>query len=254
MKLSDCINRINQILNYPALEYNDVSAFFDQAIVEINTNLKIGIPLISNLVSYNKEDFLKKVITLIYPIDNPDIATSSTGSPDVYYYEGNFYIKTDDSTYSDPIPASKNVFAYNARTDEAYIAIPLSPDEAVWSRYDYNRKLDVDLEDYLTDEWVVLFLIPYVCFKYAVRAGDSGQIYNTEFSQGFLQLQTSYNIPSYVILARVAGQNAYKDLVLQNMDRLYIKVPTRAITYDMKAGASVTAKYGGFYENGGWGL
>ena len=56
--LSNCIDRINQILNYPSLTYDDVSAFFDQAIAELNTNLHIGLRSISECITLNNEDVL----------------------------------------------------------------------------------------------------------------------------------------------------------------------------------------------------
>ena len=52
--LSDCINRINQVLNYPSVGYVDIRHFFDQAIAELNTTFRIGLPLVSQMVEERK--------------------------------------------------------------------------------------------------------------------------------------------------------------------------------------------------------
>ena len=58
--LNDCMARINQVLNYPAVDYEDVYHFFDQAIAELNTNLRIALPSVTDMRLENTLDVVNQ--------------------------------------------------------------------------------------------------------------------------------------------------------------------------------------------------
>ena len=260
--LNDCLARVNQALNYPAVTYEDISYFFDQAISELNTSLRIGLPMVSEMVSENtfKLSDSENIVALelrdtTTPITHvSEIPTSSTGK---YLYYCNdwttrtFYknFGTDSEPYWEPV-----VDLYGICGNDYYVAVALTKTTAAWSPSPLTNLKEFDLQDYMPVEWWTLFVIPYVCFKFALRNGDSGYPFTDDFSQGFQQLQTSYHVPNYVQLSTVAGKNAYKSLVAEHVSNLRHCVPTRAIYNSMKAGNSTMPVRGGFYENGGWGL
>jgi hypothetical protein len=124
----------------------------------------------------------------------------------------------------------------------------------LWTPVDENRLNDFSLDVYIPDDWVILFLIPYVCFKASVRDGGNGGLYHEEFTQGFQQLQTSYDVPNFVALNTVAHLEAYRPLVKQYIAALNTKVPTRAVYDSMKIGNAIMPEYGGFHTRGGWGF
>ena len=263
--LSNCITRINQILNYPAISYDDVSHFFDQAISELNTTFKIGLPLVSEMVAENQlniQELPNLVLIKTAPTGGAsDIPTATVGNftdIDKVYYE----------------PSENKFYKYNAsnQTWEGYeniygiyiddtfkrfmyqsYALPLTG-AAFWSPVDEAYVSDFDLVWYLPMDFIILFLIPYVCFKFSVRDGNSGELYNEEWTQGFQQLQTSYDVPHFTLLSTAAHLPAYKYIVKTYPDRLNTFIPTRAVYNSMKVGNNIAAQYGGFYENGGWGL
>ena len=173
--LDNCMSRINQVLNYPMLEYTDIQHYFDQAISELNTTLRVGIKPLSAIVQEHAHNSIE----------------------------------------------------------------------------DYSS---VNLTDYFPIDVINLYLIPYVCFKFTVRNGGDGSIFVDEFTQGFQQIQTSYDIPNFVVLSEQAGKLAYAADVEENLSNLNIKIPTRAIYDSMKIGDSFMPTYGGMYDNGGWGI
>ena len=114
--------------------------------------------------------------------------------------------------------------------------------------------LNFDLASYIAKDWIMLFLIPYVCYKYSVRDGDTGLLFSEEFSQGFQQLQNSFSVPSTVILNEVVGEPAYSQVVLENLETLNKIVTTRAILEKYKTKRYLNAVYDDFYNHGGWGV
>ena len=254
--LSDCIERINQILNYPSLSYSDISHFFDQAISELNTELHIGLRPISNIykeASYSTA-YAEHCIMLSSQPTSEAITNSDTLSYDsstglITYVDSNGVSRTTSVLYG--IYATfdndtKQPIRQMYRTVKVGGAI-------FWSPYEYVPEREINLADYLSTDWIILFLIPYVCFKYAVRNGDSGALYSEEFQQGFQQLQNSYDVPSFVNLVEYAGKPAYTEDVKNHIDNLKIQIPTRAIYDDMKTSRTIRAEYGGMYDRGGWG-
>ena len=263
--LSNCITRINQILNYPAISYDDVSHFFDQAISELNTTFKIGIPLVSEMIAENQ--FNIQELPNVVLIKNAPTGGSSDIVVSEYPNFGNV-----ERVYYDP---SLNKFykynvlnniwegyetIYGVYIDDTYkrsihraTSLPLTG-VAFWSPIDETNVYDFDLVWYLPMDFIILFLIPYVCFKFSVRDGNSGELYNEEWTQGFQQLQTSYDVPHFTKVATVAHFPAYTKFVKNNPDKIGCNIPTRAVYDSMKIGNNILATYGGFYENGGWGV
>jgi hypothetical protein len=172
----------------------------------------------------------------------------------VRYYTPKDYMERTFYIYKNGLwtPADE-VYGITSNGD-AYVAIPVS-NSAVWRPTSFEKYKEFSLTDYFTLDWLILFVIPYVCFKFSVRNGDSGALFSDEFVQGFQQLQTSYNVPNSVLLSSVAHLPAYRSKTAENLSNLNIKVPTRAITESMRVGNSVRAVYGGgLFENGGWGI
>jgi hypothetical protein len=114
--------------------------------------------------------------------------------------------------------------------------------------------LEVDLCEYMPLDWWILFVIPYVCFKFAVRNGDDGALYSTEFSEGLQQLQTCYDVPNFVVLSEVAGDPVYTEIVQANLDTLSVKIPTKAIKNSMRIGNAIAPVFGNLYDVGGWNI
>ena len=119
----------------------------------------------------------------------------------------------------------------------------------------HDDVLNFDFTSYLAKDWIMLFLIPYVCYKYSVRDGDTGLLFSEEFSQGFQQLQNSFSVPSTVILNSVIGEPAYTNLIKNNLETLNKSVVTRAILEKYRVQRHLNAVYDDFYNHGGgWGL
>jgi hypothetical protein len=136
----------------------------------------------------------------------------------------------------------------------AYLAVPINTSLATWTPVPINDVKAFDLTEYLPMSWWTLFIIPYVCFKFSVRNGDSGELFVDEFTQGFQQLQSSYNVPNTVCVKDVAGRPAYSKIVEEHLNNLLAHVPTRAIFDNMRVGNGIQSVFGGFYETGGWGI
>lgn len=263
--LSNCITRINQILNYPAISYDDVSHFFDQAISELNTTFKIGIPLISEIVSANQFN-IQELPNLVLIREAPTGGASdipiavAPNFPDVtkVYYEAteNKFYKFNNLTMQwEAFDTVYGIYIDDSFQRFLYQTIPLpATGFAMWTPIDEAYISDFDLVWYLPMDFIILFLIPYVCFKFSVRDGNSGELYNEEWTQGWQQLQTSYDVPHFVKLSTVAHLPAYTNFVKNNPDKLNTTIPTRAIYDSMKIGSSILPSYGGFYEGGGWGV
>lgn len=267
--LNECLARINQVLNYPAVSYEDIYHFFDQAIEELNTNLRIALPTVSEMVSEHTFDISSQNNTVrlsnlptaevIYAVSTiPTSEDVPIGPNDTYRY----YCTSEFS--------SRKFYKWNGTDWDAWDAIygvyvldgvityyktvPINSREALWGPVDTNALQDFDLTEYLPISWWTLFIIPYVSFKFAVRNGDDGNLFADEFTQGFQQLNTSYNIPNTVALKDVAGKEAYKSLVKENLDNLNKRVYVRAIFDDMRVNTGIQSVFGGFYQSGGWGV
>lgn len=268
--LNDCIARVNQVLNYPSLSYEDIYHFFDQAIAELNTSLHIGLPSVSEMVSEHTFTISERgdVVRLTTRPGNSDHITHLTekptakieGTDHVYVCGNSFFERKFYKWNGTEWVETHHLYAIFVEYGDtniakfAYSAVAISTELAVWVPVDYENVEEFDLQTYLPTEWWTLFIIPYVCFKFAVRNGDSGELFSDEFTQGFQQLQSSYHVPSDVVLRDAAGHPAYLELIKENIANLTVKVKTRAITKAMRVGTGIGATYGGFYESGGWGI
>lgn len=264
-KLSECISRINQILNYPAITYTDISHFFDQAISELNSTFKIGMPLVSQMIENHRIDVQTLPnLTLLSSVPRGDFSDIPSGTLSDFTNTSKVYFNVDDSkiykfdVYREEwVGYDKMYGLYLSDSGErtVYETIVFAASNcALWSTLDDTRTNDIDLNIYLPTDWVILFLIPYVCFKSNVRDGGNGALYNEEFVQGFQQLQTSYDVPNFVNLSEVAHLPAYTKDVKEHITALNVRIPTRAIYDSMKVGNSIMPTYGGFNSRGGWGL
>lgn len=265
--LTDCLARINQVLNYPAVAYEDIYHFFDQAISELNTNLRIALPSVSEMRSEHtfyvteQEGLIRLTsaptseTTIKHYAVKPDSRSEDDG--DGIYVCGDSIADRKFYKWSgtdwEEVPALYGMYV-NATALETYISVPINKTLAVWTPVSKEHVSEFDLTEYLPVDWWTLFILPYVCFKFAVRNGDSGELFVDEYTQGYQQLQCSYNVPNTVRLNTVAGMPAYKELVKRNINNLGITVFTRAIYENMRVGNGIASIYGGLYETGGWGI
>ena len=267
--ISDCMSRINQALNYPAISYEDVSHFFDQAVSELNSILRISLPTVSEMRAEHtfsiadsdstiviSKDVTTKEIPKASAIDNgiPQPGEGENTDSNIYYYvatknfERCFYIKKGDSWVATP-----KAYGIVPGGAVAYETVAISG-YAVWYETPLNKLSEFSLTEYLPVDWIILFLIPYVCFKFAVRNGDNGALFSDEFTQGLQQLQTSYSVPTTVALSSVVHLAPYSAIAAANLNNLSKHIPTRAITESMKIPNGVHAVYGNIFDHGGWGI
>ena len=260
--LSDCIERINQALDYPAVEYADISHYFDQAISELNSTLRIGIRPISYILKHYKADIYRagNIIALSEAETYTNIPVL-TEDPE----SGNCYYNSDTKLFgirkSGVFEYYEDVYGYipdNSTLDvKTFKAVYFSESSVCWTTYNTDPINTLDLTEWLPMDVLILFVIPYVCNKYMLRSGGIGSVFREEFVQGFQQIQTSYDIPNFVNLVSVAGKKAYSEdveLHIKDMQLFNITVPTRAIYDDMKIGNAIQPEYGGMYDGGGWGF
>ena len=264
--ISDCISRINQALNYPAISYEDVSHFFDQAIAELNTSLIIALPTVTEMRLehiFRISDSPNTIVLASKPTEIvegsaeiPTVAPTGSASRVVYYTGAESRLNRKFYIWKDSVwtPVDK-VYGIVSGGRSAYELVPVDYSYGTWYEIPLEHLVEFSLTEYLTTDWIILFLIPYVCFKFAVRNGDSGALFSDEFTQGFQQLQTSYSVPNNVTLSTVAHLPAYKNIVVENLNNLRKIVNTRAITEDMRIRNGVGAIYGAnIFDNGGWGI
>ena len=280
--LSDCMQRINQILNYPSVSYEDISHFFDQAMTELNTILKVKLPLVSEMVYDNTMDISLQSNTVLlanrlttsteipHVTEIPSAAPAENASEFVFYTSD---VKIGETEDGDAIKDASGLdrmyyvwngiswvpyltlygVAFDGAQKYTYVAAAFG-NNAVWVESPAQRTLDFDLCDYMPMDWWILFVIPYVCFKFAVRNGDDGALYSTEFTEGLQQLQTCYDVPNFVKLSDVAGTVGYTEIVKKNLNNLNKTIPTRVITEDMRVGNAIQAVFGSDFDRGGWGI
>lgn len=263
MQLNQVLNYINQALNYPSITYDDVSLFFDSAITELNSSLHIKLPLVSKMLNefsqYVSKETPNRVLLYKRPEDTDVIPTYDSVSDALmskprfaYFPKLNMYgILNHYATNYDLYPQLYAAYA-NAGEPVYYKAVKFSQEDAFWVVDHDSTLANFDFSTYLPDSWVILWLIPYICFKYTVRDGGTAVSFAEDLTQGFQQLQNAYDIPSTVTLSSVAGLPAYYFLVKDNINNLNVKVPTRAIYEHMQHERSLNAKYGSMYDRGGF--
>lgn len=263
--LDNCLSRINQILNYPSVAYEDISHYFDQAIEELNTTLRIALPTVSEMVSDNTFNIYSKenLVRLGPAVPANIVSIPSVEELDAHVDVGHAYVCDRDFskrkfykyTGTEWIPFDK-LYGISVDRDKttAYLAVPITMYYATWVPIPVDNVEAFDLTEYLPMSWWTLFVIPYVCFKFSVRNGDSGELFVDEFTQGFQQLQSSYDVPNTVCVKDVAGLPAYSKVVEAHLNNMLAHVPTRAIFDSMRVGTGIQSVFGGFYETGGWGI
>lgn len=259
MKLLEFMNYINAALNFPAISIEDVLVYCDMAMSELNTTLHTNIPLISDQITKYLEEQSKdtKYIVLSEDPTTEAIYTREVGKP----------IPTGIKAYYDP--SVKHFFILDVATNtyvqcdnfkgvyfrdhiKEFWAPMLIGNSAFWKESEYAYSDNYNLNKHLPNDWIMLWLIPYVCFKYTVRDGGTAQTFAEELTQGFQQLQDTYDVPSKIILATVANEEAYKDLVLQNLPNLNIYVRVVAIYENMKHDRGILPIFGSMYDRGGF--
>lgn len=252
--LSDCVSRINQILNYPSVTYEDISHFFDQAIAELNTTLHTSIPTVSEMLDEVPEPNYTPLVKMTGISDKIPSKRPDTDYGGEYYYDipkQCFYVKEADGW--NPYDQIYGMLPGNASV-QLYVSVVVASalGEAYWTPVVKSNE-DLVLTNYLPTNWIILFLIPYVCYKYSIREGMDPGVFSEELTQGFQQLQESYDVRETVRLSDVAGKFAYTKQVEENLPDLNKEVPTRAIYDSMKVRRAINATYRDFYD-GGWGL
>jgi hypothetical protein len=155
LTLNDVMKRINQILNYPSVSYDDISHFFDHAIAELNTVLKTGIPSVSEMVTDNTLDVSAQDNTILFdtaptnPVTGVDnIPVGNQDSLQFIYCKANdkrgFYVWTGTEW-----KAYGTVYGilFNSNGRTAYVLTPVGQN-AYWVESPVIRRLEFDLCDY----------------------------------------------------------------------------------------------------------
>lgn len=260
MKLSEFMNYLNSALNFPSIEINDVLVYLDMAVAELNTTLHTEmIPMSKQLEQYVKSKLKgTKLISLSNDpsVDN-DIFVKETvdeivpaGTKIYYDYVEKHYYILEKGNYV-MCDSVLGVYFRDAHTKEYWSPYRVGSN-AHWEFTDRTSADSYDLSEFLTYDWLMLWLLPYVCFKYTVRDGGSAQTFAEELTQGFQQLQDTYNVPETVNLATYADKEIYRDLVEEHLPNLNVKVGTRAIYESMKHDRNVLPEYGSMYDRGGF--
>lgn len=263
--MNDIMNKVNQALNYPAISFNDVSHFFDMAISDLNTSLHTSLKPITHVIDVNRQSESQhaKEATVIIDSEVADGIKSYHGLPPddqkiPYYYDldktgiDKLGIRQYDGTYK----YFETIYGVKVDTEtgdtKRYQSFDAGSERIVWIKDRNEDPLNINMLEFLPADWITLWLIPYVCFKYSSRDGGTATTFAEEYTQGFQQLQNAYDIREKVFLAKQAGRLAYKEDIEAHLPNLNIFCPTRAIYEHMKHGRAVAAKYGSMYDPGGW--
>lgn len=251
--LRTTLNQINMALDFPSITIQDTQLYFDQAIEDLNSELHIAIPSITELVS----SFGRKVSKTrdIISITSTDITVEIPTVERLEDATTNVVLNQEDSSFyykkNDKYIKANELYGINLETQKEYKAYAAASSLGYWtlSEKDY---LDIDLNDYLPTSAIVLYLIPYICAEYASKSGGNASLFNDKFTEGFLQIVKSYDIPSFVNLVDVAHLPAYHDLVIKHGSKLDTEVSTRAIYEDMKVNKTFHRESLEFYDRGGF--
>jgi hypothetical protein len=261
LTLTDTVQYINQALNYPAVTITDIKLFLNQGISELNTSLHIDIPDIDTMIAEHRESYAAREDVIVLknkPTDTTIIklAKDDTTSDIVYDNTKGKFITRGTYTPGEFTNLYGVYMDYASGRHLVYKATMVNLTSGLWLEV-RDDILNFDFTSYLAKDWIMLFLIPYVCYKYSVRDGDTGVLFSEEFSQGFQQLQNSFSVPSTVLLNDVVGQPAYSLIIKENLDNpnfSNIKITTRAILEKYRIQRHLNAVYDDFYNHGGWGL
>lgn len=260
---------LNAALNYPAISYPDVALYLDMCVGEINTTLHTSLRTVGALIESDKARKIAEGSRVVLPAE-PSGQSASIPCVDDWSEApvGAWFMWASKQTR----PELYRKFAYIAsqgaepQVRNALLAVYSEGGEIqLYEAHIYSDALclwvseqgegDPDLTEILPEDWLTLFAIPYVCFKYTVRDGGTASTFAEEMEQGFQQLQETYDVPSEVPLRAVAGISAYAEDTRKAVESgVWGKCPTRAIDESMKHPRGVRAAYGSVYDAGGWGL
>ena len=260
--LNDFTSDINTALNYPAISFQDIKLYLNQAISELNSSLHISIRNINDIITENYKftSAMENIVTLDHSPDTDDTVPMLSEDPTdgtTYYFNtitSEFRILTTVAQSETPVWRSyTSLYAQYIADGVRNIYKATFLNSAIyWLTEIYDNPLELDFSKYICNDWIQLFLIPYVCFKYSARDNDTGAIFSEEFTQGYQQLLIAYKIPDKVSLPKVAGTLPYTTDTEEHIGNLNVMCPTRAITEDMKIPRDIQATYGSCFDNGGW--
>ena len=254
------MHAVNAALNYPAVTYPDIALFFDQAIAEINTTLHTGLRSFHDCMDLAKErrrELMAKAVVLDTeptPADRIEAGDESDATAGEWEYYYNTEHKKYGRLFGGIYEYSDKLYGVYCSTTAqrtVYEAFAFNDATVVWvvSKDAY----DFDVSEFLPEDWIVLFIIPYVCFKYTVRDGGTATTFAEELGQGFQQLQETYDVPEKVWLPSVSHLPAYTEDVKKHIPLLNVMIPTRAIYESMKHDRATNGTYGSMYDRNGFG-
>lgn len=255
------LQRINSALNYPSATVEDVLYFLDQSMSELNTTLHIQLPTFSEIINDYRQKLATQGKDSSVLLTEPEIGLHITviadeSLPPVNTSLRYFYFLKNHTFYilrrNEYIPV-RELFGVIYETARKFKAVVYSEDTIIWTETNFNPLFAV-VSDYLPEDWLLLFTIPYTCAKYSIREGGTAAMFTEEFTQGFQQLQNAYNVPSKVLLQNVAGLPAYTNIVQKYLPRLHVEVPVRAITLGMLRDRTSIVGSAPNHDAGGFGL
>jgi hypothetical protein len=243
-----------------------VDVYLDQAISELNTLLHISIEPMSVIKNNYTSQFMYKnnIVRLEFnPLTGTGInipTVPGTNNANEYYYnatEDKYMIKNTDGTYS----AHEIIYGeYIDPSPNALTSIWVQPflygNTPKWYPSDIADPTSLNVLHFMTLDWWILFVVPYVCAAYAAKDGGNAVLFNDEFAQGFIQLRANYDIQQRVKLTTVMHLPAYKEIsdeVLADSKQLInlpeLEVLTKAITESMRIPDNLDAEYSDSYIN-----
>ena len=262
LTLAEVLNKINKKLNYPSLSFDDVDVYLDQAISELNTLLHINIDPISVIKEkYVNNVFDKDNIVRLgsNPLTNVNIPTTpGVNNVNDFYYNSQkdeYMIKNTAGEYI------AHEIIYGEYIDpttlqSTWVQPFLYGTTPKWYPSTISDPTSLNVLHFMTLDWWILFVVPYVCAAYAAKDGGNAVLFNDEFAQGFMQLRTNYDIQQRVKLSEVMHLPAYKEIVdevlndpKQLIDLPNLEVITKAITESMRIPDNLEAKYDDSFIN-----
>lgn len=249
MTMEDAVSYINQKLNYASVAYEDLTVFFDQAVSELNSMLNIALDPISKLATSQLDIFnMPNVLRLNQDQINAGIPVADGPSENISYYynpsTSRFYVKDLFGNWKD---YEVLYGVSNSMQSPQLYRSWVYTNGVAWYPSNENEVTTLNLTDYIAYDWMMLFIIPYVCHGWTARDGGNTLLFAEEFSQGYIQLRKSYGIPSKVRLSTVAHLPAYTKIVKEYMEKYSnwgdMEITTKAITEDMRIPDVVERKY-----------
>jgi hypothetical protein len=255
--IDEVVSKINKRLNFPAFAFEDMDVYFDQSVSEINTLMHIGIKPITKLVTdyANSQLNIPNVVLLTSEPTSPvALPTTSAGDTNLYYFDittSKYMLKVAGATVYTAFDELYGVYIDYTTQKSKYFQAWKVNGLPFWFPDRNHNPLEFNLGLYLPIDWVTLFLVPYVCAALSTRDGGNATAFQDEFIQGFNQLKSNYDVPSFARLNEVAGDEVYAEDVEASINDprfAQIIVPTRAIKGFMRVPDGLEATY--FYTKG----